>query len=169
MTLSGRPKPQIPATPAELAEEVRQIYERADAELAEIFDGVDEETAEARPAEGEWNAKEVLAHIILTERAAQYWAVNVVRGRAFNNWASNDHKLVKSVVAIHPTIFHLVAELRRTEGQTVDLLNRLPEEVLQHKGAFHNIVTMFDHHGLVLHTRMHFDQIKEALANTGKQ
>ncbi|MFQ5614944.1 MAG: NAD(P)H-binding protein [Anaerolineales bacterium] len=165
MTLSGRPRPQIPATRAELSEEVRQIHTRIDAELAEIFDGLTEEEAVARPAEGEWNAKETIAHLILTERAAQYWAINAAHGRTFPNWTTDDHNLIESVVAVYPTVSHLLAEMRRTEEQTVALLARLPEETLNFKGTFHNIATTFGVNGLPLHTRMHFSQISDAVAS----
>jgi len=168
MTLSGRPHPHIPATLAELAEEARQIYAHLDGELAEILDGVAEETAEYRPAENEWNTKEIIAHLINTERAMQIWIINATEGTLFNNWASNNHHIVKSIVDIYPTLPHLMAELRRAEGQTVALLQRLPEEIVAHKGAFHNIVTTLNKEGLSVHTRLHFDTIKSLLEGAQK-
>jgi hypothetical protein len=163
MILSGRPKPRLPATPKELAEEVHEIYGKIDAELADIFEGVAQNEAESRPTDGDWNAMEIIAHLILTERAAQHWVVNASQGRIFRNWASGNKELVASVVAIHPTIPHLLAEMRRTEGQTVSLLANLSEDIIYHKGSFHNVVTMLNENGLPLHTRAHFTQIKDAL------
>lgn len=163
MTLSGRPHPHIPATLAELAEEARQIYDGLLKELAELLDGVSETTAEYRPAENEWNVKEIIAHLINTERAMQIWLVNAVEGTLFYNWVTNHHDSVKSIVDVTPTLPELINELRRAEAQTVALLQRLPEEIVTHKGTFHNIVTTLNKEGLSVHTRMHFDTIKKLL------
>ncbi len=163
LTLSGRPKPPLPGSPAELAEEVRQIYARLDAELAEIMDGVSEEEAEFRLQKDEWNAKEIIAHIIATERAVHLWMTITSNGQVFHHWASNDHLLVKSMVDIHPTVGHLMAELRRTEDQTVALLRRLPETIVEHKGVFHNIVATLNKNGLPLHTRNHYSTIESLI------
>ncbi len=169
LPLSGRPIPEIPPTPAELAEAARQLYARLDAELAEILDGATESEADYRPAETEWNAKEIIAHTIATERAAQIWIVNAAEGQVFNNWASNDHLLVKSIVDIHTTLPQLTDELHRAEGQTIALVQRLPATITQFKGAYHNIATNLGKHGLALHTRMHYDVIKNLLETARKQ
>ena len=163
MILSGRPHPRIPATLAELAEEARQIYASLDGELAEILDEVPESATEYRPAENEWNVKEIIAHLINTERAMQTWLVNAVEGTLFNNWVSNNHHIVKSIVDVTPTLSALGAELRRAESQTVALLQRLPEEIVTHKGTFHNLVTTLNKEGLSVHTRLHFETIKKLI------
>lgn len=163
MILSGRPHPRIPATLAELAEEARQIYASLDGELAEILDEVPESATEYRPAENEWNIKEIIAHLINTERAMQIWLVNAVEGTLFHNWVSNNHHIVKSIVDVTPTLPELLTELHRAESQTVSLLQRLPEEIVTHKGAFHNIVTTLNKEGLSVHTRLHFETIKRLL------
>jgi uncharacterized protein YndB with AHSA1/START domain len=168
MILSGRPHPRIPATLAELAEEARQIYASLDVELAEILDEVPESAAEYRPAENEWNVKEIIAHLINTERAMQIWLVNAVEGTLFQNWVSNNHHIVKSIVDVTPTLPELLTELRRAEAQTVALLQRLPEEIVTHKGAFHNLVTTLNKEGLSVHTRLHFETIKRLVEEVMK-
>ncbi len=168
MILSGRPHPHLPATLAELAEEARQIYAQIDGELAELLNSVSETTAEYRPAETEWNIKEILAHLISTERAMQIWVINATEGTLLKNWAANDHHLIKSIVDIHPTLPDLLAELHRAEAQTVALLQRLPEDLVTHKGPFHNIVTTLNKEGLSIHTRLHFDTIQKLIAEVMK-
>ncbi|MCB9133951.1 MAG: SRPBCC domain-containing protein [Anaerolineales bacterium] len=160
MILSGRPHPHLPATFAELAEEARQIYASLDGELTEILANVSETAAEYRPLETEWNAKEIIAHLIHTERAMQIWLVNAVDGAPFTHWTTNNHNIVKSIVDVTPTLPELLDELRRAEAQTVALLQRLPEETVTHKGTFHNIVTTLNQEGLSVHTRLHFETIK---------
>jgi hypothetical protein len=164
MTLAGRPKPKMPESPKALAEEVRGIYQRIQGEMAELFDGVSEEEADYRPAEGEWSAKEVVAHILATEKAAQLWTINTTKGRTFFNWATNDHLLVESfAISYGQTIESLLEEMRKTEAQTLYILENLPADSLDFKGSFMNIYQNFGPVGLPLHTRMHFKQIQDTL------
>lgn len=168
MVLSGRTPPSIPATPAELAEKTQSLYTRLDAELAEILEGVTEEEAEYRPAETEWNAKEIVAHIITSERGLQFWIANLIEGQTFESWATNNHLLVKSIVDVYPTLPLLMAELRRAEAQTVALLQRLPPEILDYKGAYHNIAAYVGKDGQPVHTHLHYESIKNLLEEARK-
>jgi hypothetical protein len=160
LTLSGRPEPYVPPTPSELAEYVGGIYRRMDAELAEILEDVSETEADYRPAEREWNAREILAHVILNERAAQLWIGSRLDGHPLESWSSNEHGQVKAVVDVYPTLPELQAEIRRTEDQTVAMLRRLPSDIVTHRGVYVNIVTMFGKHGMPVHTRMHYETLR---------
>jgi uncharacterized protein YndB with AHSA1/START domain len=163
LRLSGRPEPYIPPTPAELAEHTRGIFDRLDAELAEVLDDVAEDEADFRPAEREWSVKEIVAHTIATERGNQAWIAAALEGHYLKDWASNENSLVKAIVDIHPTVPALADELHRTESQTVAMLRRLPPEIVEHKGVYTNIVTMLGEHGLPVHTRMHYETIRAQL------
>ncbi len=163
MPLSGRPIPEVPSTPAGLADQVQEIYARLEGELAEILEDVTEEAADFRPAESEWSVKEILSHLILSERALQMWITNTADGRLMQNWGGNDPALVKSLVDIHPMVQELTAELQRSEAQTVALVRRLPPEIVDYRGAFHNIATMIGSHGMAIHTRLHFETIQKQI------
>ena len=91
LELSKRPLPDIPATAAELAETVRKIYEQTDAELGQTLAGISAEAANIRPREGEWNAKEVLAHLLHGERDNQLFIAELVAGdeRTFSTFTGN--------------------------------------------------------------------------------
>ncbi len=168
MTLSGRPIPFVPETAAELADYVDGIYQRLDAELAEILEGVTEAAAEYRPSEKEWSSKEILAHVITTERAVQLWIANAVEGKRFENWASNKSMLVKSIVDVAPELDEIVAELHRAEGQTVSMLRRLPPEIANFRGPYVNLVTTLGDHGMPVHTRMHYETIRSLVAEAAR-
>jgi uncharacterized damage-inducible protein DinB len=45
-----------------------------------FFDGLSEETARYRPAPGEWSVKEVLGHVVDTERILAYRTLCIARG-----------------------------------------------------------------------------------------
>lgn len=163
LRLSGRPEPFVPATPAELAEHVRGIYDRLDAELAELLDDATEAEADYRPGEKEWSIKEIIAHTIITERGVQAWIAAALEGTYLKEWGSNDHSVIRSVVDVFPTLPDLTGELHRTERQTVALARRLPPEIVTHRGTYTNIVTMLGEHGLPVHTRMHYETIRGQL------
>jgi len=163
LRLSGRPEPFVPPTPAELADYTQEIYSRLDAELAESLDDATEELADYRPAEKEWSVKEIVAHTIATERGNQAWIAAAIDGHDLKDWASNTNCLVKAIVDVHPTLPDLTAELHRAERQTLAMLQRLPPEIVSHRGVYTNIVTMLGEHGLPVHTRMHYETIRAQL------
>jgi uncharacterized protein YndB with AHSA1/START domain len=163
LLLSGRPTPDIPGSAVELAEEVRQIYARLDAELAEVLDDISEAEADYRPEEGEWNAKEILGHTIATERSIHLWITNASKGRVFEHWASNDDLIVGSIVDVHNSTVELRQAIQQAHAQTVALIKRLPENIVEHKGTFHHIVTTVNKHGIPIHTRQHYERIQELI------
>ena len=165
LTFSGRPEPVIPASPVELADYIQELYAHNNAELAELLDGATEPQTDYRPLENEWNVKEIIAHMIATDRAAQLWISATLAGVQMGEWGTNDHALVQAIVATYASLPDLQEELFRTQAQTLALLRRLPPELVNHKGTYTMIVTMFGEQGLPIHTRMHFDTIRSLLAN----
>jgi uncharacterized protein YndB with AHSA1/START domain len=79
MELSKRPLPDIPSQPELLAAELRQRDEKSISDLEGVFTGVSEEEAAHKPAEDEWSAKEVLAHLIHEVRGTLSF-INDLRG-----------------------------------------------------------------------------------------
>lgn len=164
LTLSGRSAPHVPAGPVELAEIAQQLYRGLDNDLAALLEGVSEDAAEYRTSDDEWNIKEVLAHLILSERAGLFWAAGMMNGQVYENWATNDAPAVKALVEIFPSVPELVAELHRCEEQTVAMLRRMPPELAAHKGLFMELVTSFGDYGLSNHNRGHYATIRSLLA-----
>jgi uncharacterized protein YndB with AHSA1/START domain len=164
MSLSGRPRPSLPETPADLAAEVQLLYDQLEAELEAVLEGVDEYAAGTRPGKNTWSAKESLANLILTERAAHFWLANTTAGRVYRNWSSNDPNLIASVLAVHSTIPQLLKERHRLAQQTIILLENLALDATAFRGAYHNIVTTFNQYGLPLHALKNIQQIKDSLA-----
>ncbi|MBI5349068.1 MAG: SRPBCC domain-containing protein, partial [Chloroflexi bacterium] len=73
LELSKRPLLQPPANPAEFVELAKKNAAKVGDEIAKLLEGVTEAQAEVRPAPEEWNIKELIAHIICTERDLQSW------------------------------------------------------------------------------------------------
>jgi len=164
MTLSTRSIEEPPATPAALAE----AFAAADGDclrrLEETLAGVPEDVAARRPAESEWSAKEVICHLIASQRSTQEWIIDIVGGqeRWADDWAGNLDIAHAGLLAAYPTVADLLAELGRNGAETRAMIAALPDSLVARKGAYwqlaHSIME------LTVHNEGHLTQIKEALA-----
>ena len=166
LTFSGRPAPFVPEYPSELADYVSRIYDRLEDELADLLDGVSESASGVHPGEQEWSIKEILAHIILTERSSQQWIVAIKEGEHMRSWHSGDMALVRSLVSVYPTLDELQSEIRRAHRQTLELVRRLPPELTHFKSPYTMIATMLGEQGQPIHTRMHLETIRSLIAES---
>jgi membrane-associated protease RseP (regulator of RpoE activity) len=163
MNLMTRPVPDIPATPAGLAEAVKTLYAQLDEELDEVLANATEAEADYRPDENSWNAKELLAHLITTERGTQMGAATQVTDGVLDGFPNNPAAWVRSVTAVYPTLTDMVELWKRTEAESVALLANLPEATVARKATYHNIGNNFLT-GLATHTRAHIGEIQTLLA-----
>lgn len=163
MALSTRPIPNIPESSAALADAVKETYVQLDKELDEAIADATEAEADYRPDENSWNAKELLAHLITTERGVQMGAATQVTDGILDGFPNNPAAWVKSVTAAYPTLAEIVALWKRTEAETVALLANLPEATMARKATYQNIGNGFLN-GLPGHTRSHIVEIQALLA-----
>ncbi len=151
-----------------LAEQVRVKYEDAQHKLDECFMGVSEADADHEPSPGEWSAKQVLAHLIQTERG---WIANLddaVGGyeRLADDWGGNLPGHIHATVAAYGSYKNMLDELKRLSVEMVTFLAALPKSFVDRKASyFLNAVQMLE---LESHTNSHVDQIKAALAAARK-
>jgi len=92
--------------------------------------GLSEADAGHLPAEGEWSAKEIVAHLALTERDYQGWVADMVNDTPVEDWLQmrpNVHARVKALVARLQSLDALLDELEASLGETVAMLAGLPE------------------------------------------
>jgi len=169
LTLSARPLPEVPPSPLELAETVRQNYATFDAELWQCFEGASEAEADHRPAPGEWSAKEAVAHLIIDERGRHAQIDESIQGeeRWYDGFAGNNQVRPKATVTAYPTISELLEELKRHEAETVAFVAALPPEVVARKGSYWRLG--FSALQFTFHPREHLDQIRAALQAARQQ
>jgi uncharacterized protein YndB with AHSA1/START domain len=161
MTLSRRPYPEFPNTAKEFAAEMRKLYKELDAELEAAFEGVSEDEATARPGEEEWCAKEVIAHLIYTERWFQQWlstAVAGLRAPGFNN----DHGLIEAMSKAYPTTVDALNELKVCEQTSAAAVANLKDDFVSQKFNYYGLAA-WPLQGMEPHTRGHITQIQEAV------
>ncbi|MBL6980169.1 MAG: SRPBCC domain-containing protein [Anaerolineales bacterium] len=161
MKLSGRPKPELPSSAKELAERTAKVYEEVNKEMDALFEAVTEDQASARPGDEEWSAKEVLAHLIYSERWL-HLAITCFIGNFRTGGFSNDLGMHAAIADAYP-LEELIAELKRCEAITVSAIEALPEEFIADKRRLLILTANVDEQGFALHTRGHFPQIEAAL------
>jgi hypothetical protein len=165
VTLGQRPQPAGPATAAELADHLAGQEQEIDERLRAAVAGVTEEEAGQCPAEGQWSAKQILAHLSDGERGGQVFLINM----AINGWLdggpiTNEQVAgrLEAILAVTPTLQGLVDRFVADEAETVEILRRLPAETVAHKARFRRIAQFVSF--IPDHTRDHVEQIEQAVA-----
>jgi uncharacterized protein YndB with AHSA1/START domain len=162
MELSAYPVPDIPETFEALADSIAEQYEQTFKDLSALFEGVSEEEAGNPPAEGEWGAKLVLAHLIYSENWLQDGIGGRITGGQPQHWSGNNNDRLQAIVDVYPNTQDLLDLLRREYDETLSLYRNFPEDTTAaNKG--HLWGEAFAINGWVQHARGHFSQIEAAI------
>jgi hypothetical protein len=164
VTLGSRPQPEVPDSAEALADQLAEGYAAANAELRAAAAGVTEQEAGQAPAEGEWSAKLVLAHLSEGERALHVFLVHM----ALNGWLDAGPidlgqfpGRLEAVLAVTPSLSALVERFVSDCAETVAILRSLPEMTLAHKARFRRIAQAVDYGPD--HIREHAAQIRRTV------
>ena len=163
MELTKRPVPDISWNPAELAKQVRLIYDDSLSRLETCFKDVNEAEGDREPAPGEWSAKQTLAHLIHTERG---WIANLddsVGGyeRLADDWGGNLPAHINATVEAYGSVRGMIDELKRLSVEMVAFLAALPNSFVERKASY--FLTAAQMLELESHTISHIDQINAAI------
>lgn len=169
MVLSSRPHPPVPPAAAELAAAVRQANAAARGELASALANVSDELAARRPAPGEWNALEVLAHLISHERELQTWITDLLcDDERWSDRFENTEIVPARITAIaraYSRLAEMVDALHRSQEETADMLAALPPEFVAHRGTYWRLGrTLLGDAYPSSHVQEHAAQIRAAVA-----
>jgi len=161
--LSRCPTLEVPLQADVLAETVSKQYDRFSVELDGLLAGVSEEAAEYRSDAEEWSVKDVLAHLIATERELQAWIARRIVGQEANFVLyANQPVRIRAIISNFPTLAGLKAELKRNQAETVAIAYDLPEEFVARRQVYWRV-------GYILlqtsarHLADHLVQIRETL------
>ena len=165
MELGKRKMPEVPGTVAELAEQVKAAQAAVDKNLDTVLLNASEEAANRRPAEGEWNAKETLAHLLQYERFLQLWVSDMFfsaepiadgNGQNLPAW-------ITATADVYGTLPAVYEEFKRNQAELAGIIKNLPAEFARRKSSWWRIgvhlLTYCDH------TQAHVEQIKTALGS----
>jgi len=160
LELSRRPLPNIPSTPEELSEILGKVYGELDRILGEVLKGTTPAQEDFRSESGEWNIKEILAHLIHNEREAQSWVNDFVysQERLADGYADNLPARLHATVKAYPSAEELFSEFKRTEAETIQLIAGLPANFVERKGSYWKLGFSFLQPPF--HVLGHIDQIR---------
>lgn len=163
MELSPYPVPDIPENFEALADSLTEQYEQLFKDLSALFNGVREDEAGKSPAEGEWSAKLVLAHIIYAEsRLHDSIGARFAGNGQPQHWSGNNNARLQAMVDVYPNTQDLLDLLRREYDQTLMLYRNFPKDAeAANKG--HIWGEAFGINGWIQHARGHFGQIQAAI------
>jgi|GEM_PF-5879250 len=134
VALQGHPVPPIPATFDEMAQQHRDEYDRIMAALEKALDGVTQEVAEFTPEDSENSILRQLALMINRQRHTFEWLATYANGPRRINPYYNEAERLQALIAVHPTTDELFAELKRTQNETVAMINAFDKSMEQRKG-----------------------------------
>lgn len=163
LTLSGYPLPPAVSNFVQLADRMKEGYAALHAELSQILAGLSDETTNTPPAEGEWSANQVLAHLILTERNSQEFLGGYVQAPELHTYSGNANARVNAVVKSYGNTQGLLNELKRAYAENVAIVTAFEDEKFDRPYIlwWANFQV-----GDILggHNRQHINQIKDTLA-----
>jgi len=135
LTLSAYPVPDVPPTAQDIADKLDDFFQKANQKIEQLLAGKNEAQVEYRPAAGEWNAKEVLAHMIASEGDAIHWLGSYLAAREVYPYISATPARLKSLMVLYPTTSALLNKLRETQKELVTLISETPAEVVNRKAS----------------------------------
>lgn len=135
--LSRRPALEVPTNAETLAEGVSKLYDRFTVDLEALLEEASEEQAEYRSDPSEWSTKEVLAHLIATEREIHAWIARRVEGQEADfGLRANQPVRIRAIISTFPLLASLAAEMKRNQGETVAMAYELPEEFVRRRRSY---------------------------------
>jgi hypothetical protein len=140
-----------------------QIYASANAKMDEVFYGVSEAKAEFRPKPKEWTSKEVLAHLINSERDVVNWATTLVQGTESYTHTSNLPARLRSTTITYPLITDLRRELKDSQNEGLNFIAEIPAEFVARKSSYVRMASEFIE-DTAYHYNDHIQQIEKNLA-----
>lgn len=124
-------------------DEILKILEKQLNENLELFKSISEEKANYRYAEGKWSVKELLGHMLDTERIFAYRALCIVRGEKQHLPGMDQDDYVKEADFDKRDFAGMVKEYELARKSNLQLFKSFPENILSRRGtASNNEVTV---------------------------
>ncbi len=107
-------------------------------ETTKLLSGLTNEQEAFRYAPGKWSVKEVLGHLIDTERIMSYRLLRIARGDETPLAGYEDEAYVLQGSFDSRPMSALLEEFRAVRGSTIALINGVPEEAWTRRGIANN-------------------------------
>lgn len=162
LTLSPYPVPEVLTTAHDIADKLDDFFQKVDQKIEQMLAGYDEAQAEYRYAAGEWNIKEILAHLIAGEYDSIHWLGSYLAGREVYPYISATPARLKSLLQLYPSTSDLLRKLRNSQKELVALINQIPAEVVSRKASMVRLSISYTM-DISLHYKEHLSQISTIL------
>lgn len=163
MELSSRPIAEFPLDLNYMAQRFREIDAEVMKEIRTLFEGVSEDEAEFNPSPEEWSAKEVLAHLIVSEQFGIHGVAEYIcdAQREFVEDFGNVRPQLKAIISTTPAVPELLDRLERMKKEANTLVEHA-EELKARKGILWRMgFETFLYPGF--HDRAHMEQIRAVI------
>lgn len=124
------PIPEYPPTGAELAARLSKEFAATAAALRKQVEGLTDAEAGRAPSPGEWSVKELVAHLVLTERDYHAWVANMLNDTPVEDdlrMSPNVTARVKTLAERLGSLSALLNEYETSLAETLAMLAVLPE------------------------------------------
>jgi len=120
------------------AGDILEIFEDQLAEVRAFVESVPEEKELYRYASGKWSLRQVLSHVVDTERIFAYRACCIARGETQALTGYDQDAFEENSAADHRTLRDLLSELEHQRRGNVIMLRALSEEASKRMGSVNN-------------------------------
>lgn len=151
----------IPESPEEFAKELEIKNSKVIESLESVFKNVTDSEASYSPGADEWSAKDVLVHLIHSERDSHSWINDLAAGqdRFYDQWPGDRLFRIRATLTSYPGIDDLMVEIRRSLKETVASVAFLDPSFTRRKASFTRLaIALFD---TPKHVDEHIKQIKD--------
>ena len=108
---------------------------KSEAETLQIYSKLNDETALYKYEEGKWTLKEMLLHIIDTERIFQYRALSFARNETQDLLGFDENLFAENSLANERTLKSLIDEYKANRQSSIILFENFSEKVLAKTGT----------------------------------
>jgi membrane-associated protease RseP (regulator of RpoE activity) len=164
VTLKPRSMPEVPQAIEEIKAETIEFTDKMIERFDALFAGVSDEDAGRKPAENEWSAKEVLAHLSLSERFSGDWLLRLAGDGQPTDWPGEGFDMLSEMLAAKPLpelLARYKGDLADSRDLCVAVLDHDPKPWVRHHVAANS-------HWSTMHIEEHIGQIEEALLSAKK-
>lgn len=117
-----------------VGDDAMAVLEQQQNDLANLLETVSEEELDYRYAEGKWSLREVLVHVLDTERIFAYRSLSVSRGEDRNHMGFDQNAFMDNSDWGHLTALDLLQDFNAVRSSTLVLFQNMSAEQVSRVG-----------------------------------